>query len=125
MAGKPKPRDETKDARLIIRLTSEQLEALKEESEANGHTVSSYARQILCNRKVVIRNDIYLSTDELMSATRQLARIGNNLNQIAHWLNGHGKMDQALREDTARTLRDVREAARKLADIATTKLKEG
>ena len=125
MAGKPKPAGETYNARLILRLPSEQLDALKAEAEARGKSVSAYARQVLCTRRVVIKNDIYLNVDELQEATRQLARVGNNLNQIAHRLNCHREMDPRIRTDATATLRDVREAARKLTDIATTKLKGG
>jgi len=117
--AKPEERHERK---FLVRLTEDQYESLAEEAEAAGVPLAAYARQVLVSREVTIEHPIMLDASDIRPAVVQLARAGNNLNQIAHWLNWHETMSGSLKRQTVSVLAEVREAARELTSLAGGKL---
>ena len=122
MAGGDAPGDELHARQFVVRLKEAQYASLAEEARSTGIPLAAYARQVLLSRKVTLVHPIVLDAADIRPAVVQLARVGNNLNQIAHWLNWHDEMDEGLRAQTADTLAQVREAARDLTAMAGGKL---
>ena len=87
--------------RVSIRFSPEQLEQVRETAEALGLTVSSFIRKMSLGEAPKPRPDRLTR-----EAIHQLARVGSNLNQLAHWANTH----QHLRSE--RELTDVLELVR-------------
>ena len=108
--------------RMTIRFTEDQFESIEGEALNVGVTPSAYVRQLALSRDVTIEHPVVLDASDIRPAVVQLARIGNNLNQIAHWLNWHDTMDEGLRRQTTETLVQIREAARELTTLAGGKL---
>ena len=110
--------EERRSRQFVVRLKEAQYASLADEARAKGIPLAAYARQVLLSREVTIEHPIVLDAADIRPAVVQLARVGNNLNQIAHWLNWHDDMDGGLRAQTTETLAQVREAARELTAMA-------
>ncbi len=72
--------------RIEIRSTAEEKAAWKQLAESHGVTLSDLIRSLLKAQKPGKRRASPQADPALI---RELARIGNNLNQIAHHANGH------------------------------------
>ena len=68
-----------------VRLGTIDYAMVKKRSRQAGLTLTEYQRQMVLNGQVVER----LSTEQ-MELYRQLAGIGNNMNQLAHQANTYG-----------------------------------
>lgn len=69
-----------KEARVEVRMTEHEKEALKRKAAKNGMTVSEYARTLLANSDdATIR---VIDTEPLRKAAHELAKQGTNLNQL-------------------------------------------
>lgn len=67
-----------------IRVTAEQRDAWYEKARTKGVTFSELVRQSLDGVRVQKRTQLRRVDPDLL---RQLARLGNNLNQLARWAN--------------------------------------
>jgi predicted DNA binding CopG/RHH family protein len=77
-----------KEARVEVRMTEHEKEALKRKAAKNGMTVSEYARTLLANSDdATIR---VIDTEPLKKAAHELAKQGTNLNQLMKFLNTYG-----------------------------------
>ena len=77
-----------KEARVEVRMTEHEKEALKRKAAKNGMTVSEYARTLLANSDdATIR---VIDTEPLRKAAHELAKQGTNLNQFMKFLNTYG-----------------------------------
>lgn len=77
-----------KEARVEVRMTEHEKEALKRKAAKNGMTVSDYARTLLANSDdATIR---VIDTEPLRKAAHELAKQGTNLNQFMRFLNTYG-----------------------------------
>lgn len=77
-----------KEARVEVRMTEHEKEALKRKAAKNGMTVSDYARTLLANSDdATIR---VIDTEPLKKAAHELAKQGTNLNQFMKFLNTYG-----------------------------------
>ena len=77
-----------KEARVEVRMTEHEKEALKRKAAKNGMTVSEYARTLLANSDdATIR---VIDTEPLRKAAHELAKQGTNLNQFMRFLNSNG-----------------------------------
>ena len=109
--------DERKDARLHIRLTPSQDRALSERARAAGVTKTDYVTAALEGTVLLPAAD----RDLLRALLLELARQGNNLNQVAHRLNALGCADaiasvsesQAARVEAYRAVRDALSSERR------------
>ena len=118
MPRKEAPPEERHSRQFVIRLTDDQYGSLAQEARGAGIPLAAYARQALISRKVTVEMPIVLDASDIRPAVVQLARAGNNLNQIAHWLNWHDYADDGLRRQTLDALAEIREAARALTAMA-------
>lgn len=110
--------EERHTCEMNIRFTPAQHAAILEEAHASGIAPRAYVRQLALSRNVTIEHPIVLDASDIRPAVVQLARIGNNLNQIAHRLNRGEKATDDLRRQAMETLVEVREAARELTAMA-------
>lgn len=77
-----------KEARVEVRMTEHEKEALERKAAKNGMTVSEYARTLLANSDdATIR---VIDTEPLRKAAHELAKQGTNLNQFMKFLNTYG-----------------------------------
>ncbi|MCH4092158.1 plasmid mobilization protein [Acetobacter sp.] len=106
-----------KDTRISVRCTRDQLERWNTVARQHGHqTASSFFRELMASADFVTHEKKQL-LGELDQATDQIARCGNNLNQIAHHLNAGGHEDasvavsecRSLLKDMKRIVRDIRQ----------------
>ena len=94
MGSDPKPR-------VTVRFSPEELEQVRETAEVLGLTLSAFIRAACLGEKIRGR-----PRGVTREAIHQLARVGNNLNQLTHWANTHKHL-RSLRE-----LEDVLELLR-------------
>ena len=92
---------ETGDRRSVeikIRLTPAEKEGFDREARMAGMGTSTYVRNLALGRKVKLVNPIVLDASDIRPAVVQLARAGNNLNQVAEAIE---EVLEATRELTA------------------------
>lgn len=118
MARKSGNPEERHARRMTIRFTEEQFESIERDAHAAGIAPSAYVRQLALGCDVRVERPIVLDASGIRPAVVQLARVGNNLNQIAHRLNRGEAPGDSLRRETSGALAEVREAARKLTSLA-------
>ena len=85
MGSGPKPR-------VTVRFSPEELDHVRETAQALGLTLSAFIRAACLGEKLRAR-----PRGVTREAIHQLARVGNNLNQLTHWANTH-KHFRSLRE---------------------------
>jgi hypothetical protein len=78
--------------RVSVRFSREELEQVRETAEVLGLTVSAFIRATCLGEKLRAR-----PSRVTREAIHQLARVGNNLNQLTHWANTHKHL-RSLRE---------------------------
>lgn len=82
--GRP-PSPTKRDQQITVLLTKLEKLALKKRAEKAGLTLSDYGRQMVLTGKAQVR-----LTPEENEVLNQVAKLGNNLNQIAHKANADG-----------------------------------
>ncbi len=93
-----------------VRATTAEREAITAKARAAGLSLSEFQRRACLSGVVVVQNE-----RERVQVVRQLAAIGNNLNQIARKVHVQGGLDGTT---TAR-LRDVLATLETMLDEAT------
>ena len=73
----------TRPKQIVIRVSEEELMQIKEKVEQSGKNQQEYIIEALTQPTIT-------NTDGIKELIPELKRIGNNLNQIAHALNGKG-----------------------------------
>lgn len=96
MARKPKSPELRKTRTVNVSMTESQYQALFEEAENQGISVGKYVRGLIDSRRVVINHEIVLDASQVVPVLRELSRIGNNLNQVAHLCNTIKRVDDDL-----------------------------
>lgn len=76
-------KNDNKDRYFKVRCSAAELEALKTKAEAAGIDVSSFVRASVAKKQVIAAED----RSARSAAVREIAKVGNNLNQIARQLN--------------------------------------
>lgn len=106
------------ESRLSIRASRTELDAWKATGKEEGFdSLASYLRSLMNSRQYV-NNEKNKFLDELKEAVNQVARCGNNLNQIAHHLNGNNHLQSEQTFDAVAECRDlIRTAKRIIRDI--------
>ena len=118
MARPKKEKDLRKSRHISLRLTETEYEVYKEFARRGGFTLSELIRRFLTNGKVSYRMPIVADMPQLKEITAQLAAIGNNLNQIARYLNAGGMLTDELRNDINARVEDVMEMRKKIVKLA-------
>ena len=86
-----------------VRLGTVDYTMVKKRSKQAGLTLTEYQRQMVLNGQVVER----LSAEQ-MELYRQLAGMGNNMNQLAHQANAYGYYrDAELYHENAKRISDL------------------
>lgn len=81
-----------KEAIIKVRVTETEREAWKEKAKSAGLSVSDLLRQSVGRVKTWTAKDRSIERDRI----RELAKIGNNLNQIARWANTYKHAADAI-----------------------------
>ena len=98
--GRPKKEmPPSKDRKFTIRLTDVMYESLEQDALKAGVSVSEYARELLLDHKPVVKQEIIFDSEELLHVLGDMGKIGSNLNQIAHHLNGGGGWSGELKNE--------------------------
>ena len=118
MARPKKEADARKSRHISLRLTETEYEVYKEFARRGGFTLSELIRLMMVNGKVSYRMPIVADMPQLKEITAQLAAIGNNLNQIARYLNSGGLLTDELRNDINARVEDVMEMRKKILTLA-------
>lgn len=103
--------------KLTIRLTEEMYEVLHQDAEAAQISDSECVRQMILKRKINYAPTVVHDDSAILEALHSISHLGNNLNQIARYLNGGGNMTNPL-------AKDVREALQKINDCCNRLNKE-
>lgn len=90
----------TRPKQIVIRLSEEELQAVKEKVKESGKSQQEYIIDALTHKQVV-------NTDGIKELIPELKRQGNNLNQIAKKLNENGYVD--YKQELPNTMKGVRE----------------
>jgi hypothetical protein len=83
-------KNELRDQQLNLSLTKGELERVRQRAETAGMRVVHFARMIVLdeNRRPTMKSDTEHSATRLLYL--QLARLGNNLNQLVRHMHRHG-----------------------------------
>ena len=100
-----------------VRLTEAEYNEWLRRSQLLGITLSDFIRQTVRKSvtEVIIKKEINI--DPLVDIAGQYGKIGNNLNQIAHYLNSTSIWSQRLRDNLADNLREMYFTTKKLAKV--------
>ncbi len=97
-----------RDTNLTIRVSQTEKLAWKQKADLSGMTISNLIRQAIFRTKTWTVADKSLVKEQ----TRQIARIGNNLNQIARWANTYKSTAEAI--EIIQALRHIEQALTQL-----------
>lgn len=86
---------------ITLRITSDLYEVLTADAKAAHLSRSEYIRQLITDHHPVVHQEIVYNNPELLERLRDLGKIGSNLNQIARYLNGGGKITKGMAEDVS------------------------
>ena len=121
MVYRRKGKQERGSTRIVLtRISSEEYEEWKHRSEMLGITLSEYIRSAVRKSKtdVIIKQQIEI--EPLIDIAAQYGKIGSNINQIAHYLNGGSNWSQALLDDMSRNLKEMYLNTKKLSQTVYT-----
>ena len=88
--------------KLSLRLNEPEYEHLKEQAALSGFPMEQYLRSLIANEKMRPR-----PPNEYVEIRRQLAAIGNNVNQIARSVNARGFASKEEIESVASAQREI------------------
>lgn len=99
-------------------VTETQYENLRREARLIGLGMSEYLRGIVAGRRATVVQEVKVKGPDVRAELEALARIGNNLNQIAHALNAGKEPDAAMAKVAEHAIGEFEETARKMREIA-------
>ena len=82
-----------------IRFTEEQYSVLEHNAKQARLSVSEYIRRSVLNQKIPVFQPIIHDEHEILNELRNINKVGNNLNQIAHYFNQGGMMNNQIAVD--------------------------
>lgn len=88
-----------KEHQLTIRLTDDLLTSITEDAAKAHLPRTEYIRKLITDKKPVIHQEVVFDSEELLHILGDMGKIGSNLNQIAHHLNGGGYLDNNLKDE--------------------------
>ena len=108
----PRKKKETPPAKehfIGIRVTNDLYEVLQSEASAANISLSNYIRKLLTSRRPTIHRttEIVYDNPELLKVFSNLAACGNNLNQIAAYLNQNGTMTNPMWKEIKSCITDL------------------
>lgn len=118
MTYRRKGRQERGSTRAVLtRISEEEYEEWKRRAELLGVTLSEYIRNTIRKSKTEITVKQKVEVRPLVEIASQYGKIGSNINQIAHHLNGGEGWSDQLRESLEETLTELRAEVKKLAKV--------
>ena len=106
--GRP-PSEQKRDQQMTVLLTKLEKLAIKKRAQKAGLSLSDYGRQMVLTGKAQVR-----LTPEENATLNEMAKLGNNLNQIAHKANADGIRSIAF--DASRLLQQLSQLLNKPSD---------
>ena len=103
---------------VIVRLSDEEFQQLKELVESSGQTQQEYIRKAILGAEI-IDDRVIVDNEALRKAVFELAHQGNNLNQLTKKLHEKGYIDYkgelpTLQEELRETWQQLRRSLREL-----------
>lgn len=120
MGRKKKEFPPSKEVNFHFRMTKELYEVLQTEATSADMTLSDYVRKLLTSRKPIIKKriEIVFNDPENLQIFRNLGACGNNLNQIAAYLNDSGTMTNQMWKDIKECISELYEMRDTLKEMA-------
>lgn len=120
MSRKKKEFPPSKEVNFHFRMTKELYEVLQTEATSADMTLSDYVRKLLTSRKPIIKKriEIVFNDPEILQIFRNLGACGNNLNQIAAYLNDSGTMTNQMWKDIKECISELYEMRDTLKEMA-------
>ena len=118
MTYKRKGRQERGSTRIVLtRISEEEYCEWKRRAEMLDMTLSEFIRNSVRTNEtnVVIKKEI--PVDVLVEIAGQYGKIGNNINQIAHYLNSTGIWSQKLLDNLTGNLQEMYATTKKFAKV--------
>ena len=118
MVYRRKGKQERGSTRIVLtRISESEYEEWKHRSELLDITLSEYIRSAVRKSKtdVIIKKQIDI--EPLVEIAAQYGKIGSNINQIAHYLNGGADWSQALINNLAESLKEMYLNTKRLAKV--------
>lgn len=111
MGRKKKEFPPSKEVNFHFRMTKELYEVLQTEAASADMTLSDYVRKLLTSRKPIIKKriEVVFNDPEILQIFRNLGACGNNLNQIAAYLNDSGTMTNQMWKDIKECISELYE----------------
>ena len=107
MANKKKESEFKHDYNVMLRLTEEEYEVLKEDALQAKMSVAVFARSVVMQRNVTINFKVVADMEDVRSIGRELYAIGNNLNQIAQYFHTGGTRSEYILQEINRGVKDL------------------
>lgn len=119
MPRKKKELPPAKEHFIGIRVTNDLYEVLQSEASASNISLSDYVRKLLTSRRPTIHRttEIVYDDPELLKVFSNLAACGNNLNQIAAYLNQNGTMTNPMWKEIKSCITDLYEMRDNIKEI--------
>ena len=119
MPRKKKELPPAKEHFIGIRVTNDLYEVLQSEASASNISLSDYVRKLLTSRRPTIHRttEIVYDDPELLKVFSNLAACGNNLNQIAAYLNQNGTMTNPMWKEIKSCITDLYEMRDNVKEI--------
>ena len=119
MPRKKKELPPAKEHFIGIRVTNDLYEVLQSEASASNISLSDYVRKLLTSRRPTIHRttEIVYDNPELLKVFSNLAACGNNLNQIAAYLNQNGTMTNPMWKEIKSCITDLYEMRDNIKEI--------
>lgn len=120
MGRKKKEFPPSKEVNFHFRMTKELYEVLQTEAASADMTLSDYVRKLLTSRKPIIKKriEVVFNDPEILEIFRNLGACGNNLNQIAAYLNDSGTMTNQMWKDIKECISELYEMRDTLKEMA-------
>ena len=118
MANKKKESEFKHDHNVMLRLTEEEYEVLKEDALQAKMSVAVFARSVVMHRNVTINYKVVADMEDVRSIGRELHAIGNNLNQIAQYFHTGGARSEYILQEINRGVKDLEKIRKEIEKLA-------
>ena len=107
MARPKKAESIRRTSNVMVRFSSIEYELVAGYAKDAGYPISTFVRKQALSEKVTVNYNIVADIGEIQNLTAQAAGIGNNLNQIARYLNEYGVPYNALSGEVRVAISDL------------------
>ena len=107
MARPKKEESIRRTSNVMVRFSSIEYELVAGYAKDAGYPISTFVRKQALSEKVTVNYNIVADIGEIQKLTAQAAGIGNNLNQIARYLNEYGSPYNALSGEVRAAIADL------------------